>query len=260
MRQFGLIGYPLAHSFSKIYFQNKFEKERIDDAQYDIYPLQKLSDLPYLVRAVNPLGLNVTIPHKEAVIPYLDAMDKVAHEVGAVNVIKIKDETLVGYNTDVYGFEQSLIWWFRKLYKAEAFKRPIQNAYILGTGGASKAVAYVTTHKMFMKTIFVSRTPKEETEISYDTLNEIIRTSYEPTLIVNTTPVGTFPETDNAPDLAYLFLKPNFYLYDLVYNPADTLFMRKGLEQGCYVKNGLEMLHLQAERAWEIWNQDKESK
>jgi shikimate dehydrogenase len=255
MRQFGLIGYPLSHSFSKAYFTKKIEKEHIFGASYEVYPLQNINDLGYLIKAIPDLkGLNVTIPHKETIIPFLDELDESAVAVGAVNVIKIDNGKLIGYNSDVYGFEQSLVMWFRRLYQAKTFTRPIEQAYILGTGGAAKAVAYVTREKMFMQTTFVSRQPRGNEIISYEALNDIIRLRFEPTLIVNTTPLGTFPEVEHAPELAYLFLKPNFYLYDLVYNPDLTLFMQRGIQQGCYVKNGLEMLQLQAEKAWEIWN------
>jgi shikimate dehydrogenase len=255
MRQFGLIGYPLTHSFSKGYFSKKFEKEHIIGANYELYPLPNITDFPYLIKAIGDLeGLNVTIPHKELIIPFLDELDASAKAIGAVNVIKVKNGKTIGYNTDIYGFEQSLIWWFRRMYQAKTFTRPIQKAYILGTGGAAKAVAHVTTEKMFMETIFVSRTPKNDKEISYEALNEAIRLNFEPTLIVNCTPIGTFPNIEQAPEIAYLFLKPNFYLYDLVYNPDITTFMQRGVNQGCFVKNGLEMLHLQAEKAWEIWN------
>ncbi len=255
MRQFGLIGYPLTHSFSKVYFTNKFEKEHIFGARYDLYPLQNITDFPYLIKAIADLkGLNVTIPHKETILPFLDELDESAAAVGAVNVIKIVKDKLIGYNSDIYGFEQSLMLWFRRMYQAKIFSRPVQNAYILGTGGAAKAVEYVAREKMFMQTKYVSRTPSDENQISYETFNEIIRLNFEPTLIVNCTPLGTFPKVENAPDLAYLFLKPNFYLYDLVYNPEITTFMQRGIDQGCYVKNGLEMLQRQAEKAWEIWN------
>lgn len=256
MRQFGLIGFPLTHSFSKPFFTKKFEKEHIIGASYEVFPLQNINDFQYLIKALPDLkGLNVTIPHKETIIPFLDELDESAVAVGAVNVIKIENKKLIGYNSDVYAFENSLMMWFRRLYQAKAFTRPIEQAYILGTGGASKAVSYVTSQKMFMKTTFVSRNPKKENEISYDALNDIIRLQFEPTLIVNTTPLGTFPNNNSSPELAYLFLKPNFYLFDLVYNPEVTQFMQRGIEQGCQVKNGLEMLYLQAEKSWEIWNQ-----
>lgn len=255
MRQFGLIGFPLTHSFSKPYFTKKFEKEHIIGASYEVYPLQYISDFQYLIKALPDLqGLNVTIPHKETIIPFLDELDESAVAVGAVNVIKFEKGKLIGYNSDVYGFEQSLMMWFRRLYQSKTFTRPIEQAYILGTGGASKAVAYVTSQKMFMKTTFVSRQPKNDNEISYEALNDIIRLQFEPTLIVNATPLGTFPNINQSPELAYLFLKSNFYLYDLVYNPEVTQFMQRGLNQGCQVKNGLEMLYLQAEKAWDIWN------
>ena len=255
MRQFGLIGYPLTHSFSKSYFSEKIEKERISDARYDVFPLEKIEELPYLLRAVDNLsGLNVTTPHKESVIPYLDSLDPLAKTIGAVNTIAFENGRSTGYNTDIFGFEQSLMSWFRRMYQAKIFTRPIMQAILLGTGGAAKAIDYVCREKMFMNSRFVSRNPNAEREISYGDFHEFLQSYDAPALIVNCTPLGTFPETDAAPSLDYALLNPQFYLYDLVYNPEITTFMQKGIDQGCYVKNGLEMLHLQAEKSWEIWN------
>jgi shikimate dehydrogenase len=255
MRQFGLIGYPLSHSFSKNFFSEKFERERISDARYDVFPLEKIEEFPYLLRAVDNLaGLNVTAPHKESIIPYLDQVDSLAKAVGAVNTIRFENGRCIGYNTDLFGFEQSLMSWFRRMYQAKIFTRPVQEALLLGTGGAAKAIEYVCREKMFMNTRFVSRNPKSEREISYDQCEEFMQSCTGPALIVNCTPLGTFPENAATPPLNYDLLNPQFYLYDLVYNPELTTFMQKGLDKNCYVKNGLEMLHLQAERSWEIWN------
>lgn len=255
MRQFGLIGYPLLHSFSKSYFSEKIEREHIRDTSYDIFPLQRIQEFPYLVKAISHLqGLNVTAPHKESIIEYLDEVDPLAKSIGAVNVIKFENGRSIGYNTDLYGFEHSLMSWFRRMYQAKIFTRPVQQAILLGTGGAAKAIAYICKEKMFMNTQFVSRNPALENEITYDECQQFMQASGEPTLIVNCTPLGTFPAIEDAPPINYNLLNSQYYLYDLVYNPEITTFMQKGLDSGCYVKNGLEMLHLQAEKSWEIWN------
>ena len=255
MRQFGLIGFPLSHSFSKGYFSEKIENERISDARYDVFQLEKIEEFPFLLRAVDNLcGLNVTAPHKEGVIPYLDSLDPVAKTIGAVNTIAFKNGKSIGYNTDIWGFEQSLMAWFRRMYQAKIFTRPVMQAILLGTGGAAKAVDYVCREKMFMSTSCVSRNPSSEREISYPECHELLQACTGPALIVNCTPLGTFPDTRGLPALDYSLLNRQFYLYDLVYNPEITLFMQSGIDRGCYVKNGLEMLHLQAEKSWEIWN------
>jgi shikimate dehydrogenase len=255
MRQFGLIGYPLSHSFSKKYFSEKIEKEQITDVQYEVFPLEKIEEFPYLLRAIDNLqGLNVTAPHKETVISYLDHLDPMAKAVGAVNTIRFENGKATGYNTDLYGFEQSLVAWFKRMYQAKIFTRPVQEALILGTGGAAKAVDYVCREKMFMNSRFVSRNPSAEREITYEECNGFLQDYSAPALIVNCTPLGTFPDIAAAAPLDYQLLNTQFYLYDLVYNPELTTFMQRGLDKGCYVKNGLEMLHLQAEKSWEIWN------
>lgn len=248
MRHYGLIGWPLGHSFSKQYFREKFEREGILDACYDLFPLENIAELPALLAHYPDLcGLNVTIPHKELVIPWLDALDETARVVGAVNCIRItKDRKLTGYNTDVTGFENSLLnSGFMQDSKAES-------ALILGTGGASKAVAYVLK-KLGILYKFVSRKPVAEDEISYDSLNHPPFGLQPPTLLVNTTPLGTFPRLEEMPPLPLNIFYPGLFVYDLIYNPAETLLLREARFRGCKLKNGLEMLELQAEAAWEIW-------
>ncbi|MGB4293916.1 MAG: shikimate dehydrogenase [Bacteroidales bacterium] len=246
MRKYGLIGYPLEHSFSKKYFAEKFRNEGIEDASYDNYPLKSVKEFEKLIKEEKELfGLNVTIPYKQEVIPFLDSVDTEASEVGAVNVIKIyrygDKIVLKGYNTDIYGFRESL---------KPFLNRKVSHALVLGTGGSSKAVAYVLG-KLSIKVIFVSRIKKPEC-ITYEDINEeVIDTTM---LIVNTTPVGMYPMIDNKPDIPYHLLSTSHILYDLIYNPEQTLFLKEGLKRGCTIINGLEMLRLQAEKSWEIWN------
>lgn len=237
---FGLIGYPLAHSFSKKYFTNKFEKEQITNANYQLFPIKTINELPSILnKHPNLKGLNVTIPYKETVIPLLHEIDASA-AFGAVNTIKIEDRKLVGYNTDVFGFEQAIA----------PFSAHISKALVLGTGGASKAVCHVLKQKSITSQL-VSRTPGKD-KITYHELTANIIKNYQ--LIVNTTPLGTFPNENTFPDIPYHYLNGQHVLIDLVYNPPITTFLRKGAEQGCLIKNGLEMLQLQAEKSWEIWN------
>lgn len=237
---FGLIGYPLAHSFSKKYFTDKFEREEIENTEYQLFPLNEISELPSLLgKHSNLRGLNVTIPYKEAVIPLLDEVDASA-EFGAVNTIKIENGKLVGYNTDVFGFEQAIA----------PFSAHISKALVLGTGGASKAVCHVLKQKQITYQL-VSRTTGTN-KITYNQLTADNINDYH--LIVNTTPLGTFPNENTFPDIPYQHLNGQHVLVDLVYNPAVTTFLQKAAEQGCTIKNGLEMLQLQAEKAWEIWN------
>ena len=253
MRRYGLIGYPLGHSFSKTFFTEKFGREGIPDAQYDLFPLEKVTDLPALLTKYPDLcGLNVTIPYKESAIPLLHELDETARAVGAVNCIKIiEDQRLIGYNTDVIGFESSLVHWFAENEAPEAIK-----GYILGTGGASKAVAFVLK-KLGIPFQLVSRNPKASNEISYDDLIESSGLSQGSSiLLINTTPSGTFPNIDTMPPVSLDFFKPGMFVYDLIYNPAETLLLREAKSRGCLVKNGLEMLELQAEAAWEIWQEE----
>lgn len=242
MQFYGLIGYPLSHSFSKKFFTEKFEREGILDSRYELFPLENIADLPALLGQYPGLsGINVTIPYKESVIPFIDDLDETAQAVGAVNCIKVLEkQRLVGYNTDVVGFEKSLL-------TLGNWKEKCGNAFILGTGGASKAVAFVLK-KLDIPFQFVSRNPKSENEISYESLI-VHRSSF----IVNTTPLGTFPQVNEMPPVPLDFFKPGMIVYDLIYNPAETLLLREAKSRGCIVKNGLEMLELQAEAAWEIW-------
>lgn len=242
MKQYGLIGFPLTHSFSKKYFEEKFLREGITDCRYDLYPIQKITELPELLQAHATLhGLNVTIPYKEQVIPLLDKLSPVANEVDAVNCIKVGDGKTIGYNTDVIGFQHSLEGFL-------AGNRP-RGVFVLGTGGSAKAVWYVL-EKLRMPFLKVTR--KVSTgAIGYADIPLLMQ---ESNLFVNTTPLGMFPETDACPDLPYEDLNENDFLFDLVYNPAETEFLRRGALQKAKTKNGLEMLELQAEESWRIWN------
>lgn len=247
MQLFGLIGYPLSHSFSKGYFAEKFQKENIESCRYDNYPIDDISLLPEIIKN-NPdlIGLNVTIPYKEKVLTFLDTISDEAAEIGAVNTIKIKRSgdkiILSGYNTDVYGFGGSL----KPLLKSHH-----TSALILGTGGASKAVKF-TFNKFGIDFLQISRNRSEMT-LAYEDLTQDIIEKHK--IIVNTTPLGTFPKIDEYPPLPYQYLNSQHLLYDLVYNPAVTAFLNHGSAHNCQIKNGLEMLHLQAEKSWEIWNE-----
>ncbi|CCZ47318.1 MAG TPA: shikimate dehydrogenase [Mediterranea massiliensis] len=247
MDKYGLIGYPLKHSFSISYFNEKFQSENID-AEYVNFEIPRIEDFMEVVEEnPNLRGLNVTIPYKEQVIPYLDELDKDTAKIGAVNVIKIipqgkGDVKLVGYNSDTIGFTRSI----EPLLQSHHVK-----ALILGTGGASKAVFHGLAN-LGIEATFVSRTKKSNDILTYQELTpEIMQ---EHTVIVNTTPLGMYPNVDACPDIPYDQLTPNHLLYDLLYNPHETLFMKKGMERGATVKNGLEMLLLQAFVSWEIWN------
>jgi len=250
MRQLGLIGYPLSHSFSKKYFSEKFDKEGIPDFNYELYPIEKIEDLPKLLRTTPNLeGINVTIPYKQQVLPYLDELDEAAAKVGAVNTIKIRDGKLKGYNTDIFGFESSLV----ALLSTATVPLADMQALILGTGGAAKAVAYVL-EKLGIFYHLVSR--KEQKDfLTYNSLTAANFKDYR--IVINTTPLGMSPNYQTCPDLPYDATTDQYYFYDLVYNPAETLFLKKGSQQGASVKNGLEMLILQAEEAWRIWNAEK---
>jgi shikimate dehydrogenase len=246
MKKYGLIGYPLGHSFSRNFFNEKFSSEGID-AEYVNFEIPSIKDFPNVLLE-NPTlqGLNVTIPYKQQVIPYLDELDEDARQIGAVNVIKvIRPEKgkvrLVGYNSDVMGFSGSI----------EPLLEPRhRKALILGTGGASKAVDY-GLRKLGLEVKFVSRR-KQEGMLTYEELTPEVMDDYK--VIVNCSPVGMFPHTDECPQIPYELLTPNHLLFDLIYNPDVTLFMKKGKERGAIVKNGLEMLLLQAFGAWNIWN------
>ncbi len=247
MRLFALIGYPLSHSFSQRFFTEKFAKEQIDDARFELFPLTHLHELPQLL-ADNPdlCGLSVTIPYKEAVLPYLHDLDDTARAIGAVNCIRIQNGRLTGYNTDVYGFENSL----RRTGFLQAADEPVMG-FILGTGGAAKAVAYVF-RTMAIPYRFVSRQPTADEQITYAEMGEVL--DHGRAVIVNATPLGTFPKVDALPPVPIDRLGAQHLIFDLVYNPPETLLLRQARARGCTVQNGLEMLHLQAEKAWAIWN------
>lgn len=243
---YGLIGKKLGHSFSADFFNNKFQKEGIKEI-YQLFPLTSIELFPaFLEENPDLKGLNVTIPYKEQVIKFLDSLSDEALDIGAVNVIKITNENgaiyLKGYNSDCIGFLNSV---------SPLIKPGIKNALILGTGGASKAVEYAL-EKLGIDVTFVSRNPSKS-QLGYKDLDE--KTLSENLLIVNTTPLGMFPDTQSYPPIPYQFISDKHICYDLVYNPEETEFMRKAKEMGATVKNGLEMLHLQALAAWDIWNE-----
>lgn len=246
MRTFGLIGYPLSHSFSQQYFARKFKEEQID-AQYLLFAIPSINDLiPLLERHPYLSGLNVTIPYKETVMPFLSALDPVAEAVGAVNVIQIQWQehkpSLIGYNSDIYGFQKSL----EPLLESHHHR-----ALILGTGGASKAVAYVLA-QLGIEIKFVTRSVATSNQIAYESLTKELMQAH--TLVVNTTPLGMYPYIDNCPSIPYEYLTSRHLVYDLIYNPDQTLFLQQAEHHGACVKNGIEMLFLQAKKAWEIWN------
>lgn len=248
MKKFGLIGYPLSHSFSKGYFAKKFMDEGIFDCEYENYPLEDISHLKSLLLSQPDLvGLNVTIPYKEQVLKYLDDIDKDAAEIGAVNTIKISRNDgkpfLKGFNTDVYGFSKPL---------RDIIKPTHKKALILGTGGASKAVAWVLK-SLSIEYLYVSRNATATGCINYsDVTPEIIKSN---TIIINTSPAGMFPKVETAPDIPYGAVTEDHILYDLVYNPEETIFLKQGKLKKATTINGLPMLYLQAEKAWEIWNE-----
>lgn len=245
MKLFGLIGYPLSHSFSKKYFSNKFEREKIN-AKYELFELSNIKHFTELITKNDLSGLNVTIPYKEKIIPYLDELDNTAKEIGAVNVIKfIKEQgktKLKGYNSDTIGFRNSILPYLTEQHK---------KALILGSGGASKAIQHALM-QLGIATQVVSRTASEKT-ISYNDLTA--ETMKEFNLIVNTTPLGMYPKTDTCPDIPYQYITKKHLLFDAVYNPPTTLFMKKGIEYNATAINGKKMLIEQAEAAWKIWNQ-----
>jgi len=242
---FGLLGRNISYSFSSGYFKEKFEDLQLKNHQYVNFDIQSIDEFQHLIsKHKNELsGMNVTIPYKQEVINCLDEIDNQALEIGAVNTIKfIAEGKLKGFNTDVYGFQKSL----EPLLEEQHTK-----ALILGTGGASKAVAFAL-NKLNIAFLFVSRHPKKPNEISYQEITETI--IKEHTLLINCTPLGTFPETKLCPNIPYQFLSEKHFLYDLIYNPSVTTFLNNGKEKGTKIKNGLEMLQLQAEKSWQIWN------
>lgn len=242
MDKYGIIGYPLGHSFSRAFFTEKFQREHID-AEYVNFEIASADMLPGIVQAnPNLRGLNVTLPHKEAVIPMLNELSDEAKEIGAVNVIRVRDGRLKGFNSDIIGFMDSI----RPLLKPWH-----QHALVLGTGGASRAIR-VGLQRLGIEWTYVSRTPAPG-RLTYSELTPQLMEHYQ--VIVNCSPVGMFPHVDACPDIPYHLLTHRHLLYDLVYNPEETLFLKRGSEHGATVKNGLEMLHLQALASWRFWNE-----
>ena len=246
MKLYGLIGYPLGHSFSKKYFTKKFQREGIADCRYELFPISSITYLPsLLISNPNLKGLNVTIPYKQQVLEYVNETTEAVKNIGAANTIKIVGSKLIAYNTDVIGFENSLIKKLKPYHK---------KALVLGTGGSSKAIQYVLK-KLGIEFLLVTRSDNASPEtIHYSMIGEAIMNQYH--LIINCTPVGMFPNEAQCPDLPYQFVTEEHYLYDLVYKPEKTLFLKKGEEKGATIQNGYEMLIIQAEESWKIWNED----
>jgi len=244
VERYGLIGYPLGHSFSPDYFGEKFLREGID-ARYDAFPLERIEDFPSLLAAEpDLLGLNVTIPYKEAVLPYVHRLTPQAQAIGAVNCIAFRDGELVGHNTDWIGFAESL---------KPALGKRLGPAIVLGTGGGSKAVQYALRH-LEIPALVASRTPSDKV-VTYDHLTTDVVATHN--IIINTTPLGMAPRADERPPLPYDAIGSNHLLFDLVYNPAQTLFLLEGARRGATALNGLRMLKIQAEAAWAFWQEGK---
>jgi shikimate dehydrogenase len=243
MRKYGLIGYPLTHSFSQRYFTEKFGKEGLTDVSYSNFPLAGIGELPEVFSDPELCGLNITIPYKEQVIPFLQEMDEVVSIIGACNCIHIVRGRIKGYNTDVTGFSRSL---------EQKLTGHHRQALVLGTGGAAKAVEYVLRN-FRIPYQSVSRQPRPLSgAIAYEGVDARMLATHQ--LIINTTPLGMYPHTEECPLLPYEALTPEHYLFDLIYNPAKTLFLQKGEARGAVVQNGYDMLILQAEESWRIWN------
>jgi shikimate dehydrogenase len=243
-KRFGLLGRNISYSFSKGYFTEKFNTENLTECSYENFDIQDINDFPKIIKANRDLkGLNVTIPYKETVMPFLDELSERATKIGAINVIKItKEGKLKGYNSDYYGFKKALEPLLLVHHK---------KALILGTGGASKAVAYAL-EELGIQHTFVSRKPSENA-IDYSQITAAVFS--ENHIIINSTPLGTSPKTDEFPDIPYHFFTNKHIAFDLIYNPAETQFLKRAKEAGAIVKNGMEMLVFQAEKAWEIWNE-----
>lgn len=236
---YGLIGKEIRHSFSPNYFQSKFLKEQILDCEYKLFHLEKISDFNLLIKQNNLKGLNVTIPYKEGIIPFLDELDDTAKKINAVNTIQFKSNKLIGFNTDVIGFEKSL---------KPLLKNNHKKALIFGTGGASKAVSFVL-EKLKISFEIISQT---KSLIKYSDINAYLLNEYH--LLINTTPLGMLPIVKTCVDIEYSAISDKHLVYDLVYNPLETEFLKKAKQQGAIIKNGLEMLEIQAEESWKIWN------
>ena len=242
---YGLIGYPLSHSFSKKYFRDKFQRENIVDSEYELFEIGSIELVEEVFQLKNLQGFNVTIPYKHEIMKYMDDFDHSAKKVGAVNVVKIdRDGKKTGFNSDYYGFRTSLKNWLPDSENPKAL--------ILGIGGAAKAVIAVL-NDLAIPLLKISR-DSTKGDLSYPELYIQSNILKEHQLIINTTPLGMSPNIDSMPDIDYSMLDENFYLYDLIYNPAETKFMAEGKKYGAHIKNGLEMLELQAEKSWGIWN------
>ena len=242
MKTYGLIGKSLSHSFSKKYFTEKFDNQGLIDSEYINIEIEAIEEFVEKVKELNPKGLNVTIPYKKAILPFLDELDEVAKEIGAVNTIVFKNGKIKGYNTDAFGFHQSI---------KPFFKPQHERALILGTGGASKAVEYVLK-QYGVEVFFASRKETNGNVLNWDAINENVVKHH--LLIVNCTPLGMFPNVDSKPDIPYSALTEGHLLVDLVYNPEESLFLNLGKEKGAKVLNGLTMLKQQAEKSWELWD------
>ena len=242
MGTYGLIGKNIDYSFSKRFFKKKFENENLNHS-YVNFDIKEIDELPLIFsKTKDLLGLNVTVPYKETIIPFLDKLHKDAHKIGAVNTIKIKNGKLIGYNTDHYGFSKSIIPYINKKQRS---------ALIIGTGGASKAI-YFALNKLNIKAKFISREPKNIQYLSYsDLTSNIIK---ENLIIINCSPVGTYPNIDKYPLIPYKYLNNKHLLFDLIYNPTQTTFLKMGSKMNAKTINGFEMLKIQAEKSWEIWN------
>ena len=242
MKTYGLIGKSLSHSFSKKYFTEKFDNQGLIDSEYINIEIETIEEFVEKVKELNPQGLNVTIPYKELIIPYLDDLDEVAEIIGAVNTIVFKNGKLKGYNTDAFGFHQSI---------KPFFKSQHERALILGTGGASKAVEYVLK-QYGVEVMFASRNDSKDNVLNWNDINENVIKHH--LLIINCTPLGMFPNIASKPVIPYSALTERHLLVDLVYNPDETLFLKLGKENGAKVINGLTMLQQQAEKSWRLWN------
>ena len=242
MKTYGLIGKSLSHSFSKKYFTEKFDNQGLIDSEYINIEIETIEEFVEKVKELNPQGLNVTIPYKKAILPFLDDLDEVAKEIGAVNTIVFKNGKLKGYNTDAFGFHQSI---------KPFFKSQHERALILGTGGASKAVEYVLK-QYGVEVMFASRNDSKDNVLNWNDINENAIKHH--LLIINCTPLGMFPNIASKPVIPYSALTERHLLVDLVYNPDETLFLKLGKENGAKVINGLTMLQQQAEKSWRLWN------
>jgi shikimate dehydrogenase len=242
--RYGLVGKNISYSFSENYFSEKFQKLGLSELKYENIDIPEIDEFPFVLyqKEDDFRGFNVTIPYKQAILKYLDDIDDIAKEIGAVNTIKMTESNeLIGYNTDIYGFQKSIEPLLRSHHK---------KALILGTGGASKAVAF-GLKQLDIETKFVSRSVSDNA-LQYSLLDKSILEEY--TVIINCTPLGTYPNIEEKPDLPFQFITEKHLLYDLIYNPSETTFLKEGKQAKAITKNGLEMLELQAEKSWEIWN------